>query len=156
MVFSKSFGYAVRGIIYLSLHQGTKSYIQSEEISTQLGIPRHFLSKVLKSLSQSGILNSNKGPSGGFSLNEGTLKTPLIKLVNVTKGLPDFSECALHLKKCNASNPCPMHAKVELLRQQMLEILISSRLEDLLREDTHSLLSSIQTEKGRSKFSVAS
>lgn len=143
MVFSKSFGYALRSIIYLSIHRNTKAYIQSEEISTNLEIPKHFMSKVLKSLAQSGILNSNKGPSGGFSLKEETLQTPLIKIIQVTKGLPDFTECALHMKKCNARKPCPIHFKVELLRQQMTEILNGNNISDLLQQDQEALLNSI-------------
>ncbi|RYF86429.1 MAG: transcriptional regulator, partial [Chitinophagaceae bacterium] len=50
MFFSKSFGYAVRGVLYIAFMQDAKQYVQAEEIAAQLLVPRHFVSKILKKL----------------------------------------------------------------------------------------------------------
>ena len=42
MIFSKSFGYAVRGVLYIALMQDEKRYVQVEEIASTLSVPRHF------------------------------------------------------------------------------------------------------------------
>jgi len=145
MVFSKSFSYAVRGILFLAIHQERKKYIQAEEIATALGTPRHFMGKILKGLAKEGVLNSNKGPSGGFAINEHTLTVPLIKLVLITKGLPDFNNCALQIRQCNKTNPCAMHDQVVTIREQMITMLSDVNINDLLSKDHESLMKTISS-----------
>lgn len=84
MIFSKSFGYALRGILYVALEEKQKKKVQLDEIAGKLGVPRYFLGKVMKRLVKEGILDSLKGPYGGFYLNENTLQTRLIQLVEIT------------------------------------------------------------------------
>lgn len=145
MVFSKSFSYSVRGILYLSMKQEGKKYIQAEEIANALGIPRHFMGKILKGLAKEGILNSNKGPSGGFSINESSLTVPLLRLVMITKGLPDFNKCALQIRQCNKSNPCAIHDQVAVIRNEMVSMLSGIHIADLLSKDHQLLLKTISS-----------
>ena len=70
MIFSKTFGYALRGVLYLSTINEDKPRVQLDEIAAKLSIPRHFLGKVMKKLVKEGVLSSMKGPFGGFSVNE--------------------------------------------------------------------------------------
>jgi Rrf2 family transcriptional regulator, iron-sulfur cluster assembly transcription factor len=65
MVFSKSFGYALRGVLYVTMAGEKKTMIQLEEVAHQLTVPKHFLAKVMKNLVKEGVLNSMKGPYGG-------------------------------------------------------------------------------------------
>jgi Rrf2 family transcriptional regulator, iron-sulfur cluster assembly transcription factor len=60
MIFSKSFGYAVRGVLYIVLMQAMKQYVQAKEIAEKLCIPRHFVSKILKKLVKACVLGSSK------------------------------------------------------------------------------------------------
>lgn len=143
MVFSKSFGYSVRGILYLALQQEGKKYVQSEEIANALGIPRHFMGKILKGLAREGILKSNKGPSGGFALNENTLNVPLMRLVLVTRGLPDLNKCALQIKTCDKSNPCAIHDQVSAIRNEMKSMLSGIKVIDLLSKGQENLMKMI-------------
>lgn len=143
MVFSKSFGYALRGILYISLKMEEQPRIQVEEIARQLGVPRHYLGKIMKQVVKEGILSSTKGPYGGFSVNENTLQTPLLSLVKVTDGLQQFSTCALSLRKCNASHPCPLHRDIEQNRNHLLGILSRTRIGDLLGADKTEFVRSI-------------
>src|SRR5678816_4528942 len=84
MVFSKSFGYAVRGVLYIAIMNGDRKRIQLDEIAEKLTVPRFFLGKIMRKMVKEGILESGKGKYGGFSMNENTLKTTLIKLIEIT------------------------------------------------------------------------
>jgi Rrf2 family protein len=114
------------------MKQESRKYIQAEEIAKALGTPRHFMGKILKGLAKEGILKSNKGPAGGFAMDEKTLEVPLIRLVQISRGLPDFSKCALHLDKCNKNNPCALHHQVTSIRTEMVNMLSGIRMADLL------------------------
>ena len=108
MIFSKSFGYALRGILYVAMMSDEKRKIRIDEMANRLSVPRHFLGKIMNRVVKTGILNSIKGPNGGFSLNETTLKTPLLTLLESIDGLEQFDGCVLRLRKCNVRFSLPI------------------------------------------------
>ncbi len=112
MIFSKSFGYAVRGVLYIALMQDEKKFVHVEEIARKLSVPRHFMGKILKRLVKENVINSSKGPMGGFTINERTLNVPLMELITIIDGMESFKSCVLRLKECNPDNPCPLHKQM--------------------------------------------
>lgn len=145
MIFSKSFGYAVRGVLYIALMQDEKHYVQVEEIAEKLAVPRHFMGKILKKLAKEKVLISIKGPSGGFTLNEQTLQMPLIDLVMITDGPQLFNTCVMRVKECNPANPCPMHVHMEQVRSNLKSILSETVTGDLLDTNKLEFIRSIST-----------
>ena len=145
MIFSKSFGYAVRGVLYIVLMQDTKKYVQAEEIAVQLGVPRHFVSKILKKLVKAGVLSSSKGKTGGFTVNEETAGFVLLRLFEITDGLNTFSLCSLRLQECNAATPCPLHTPMDNIKQQLRNTLAATTISDLLNTDKEDFIKSIAT-----------
>jgi len=143
MVFSKSFGYALRGILYVAMVSESKARVRLDEIAEQLTVPRHFLGKVMKNLVKEGVLSSLKGPYGGFCINDRTVETTLFKLVETTGEVEQLSTCVLRLRKCNAQYPCPMHRQVESLRKQWQRLISSTTIGDLLKKNQPDFIQSI-------------
>ncbi len=144
MFFSKSFGYALRGILYIAIKEEAKR-IQLDEISEQLNIPRHFLGKVMKKLVKNKILSSTKGPYGGFSLLHDTLDTPLIKILELTDGMTQFESCVLCLRNCNSHNPCPLHDSMMNIRTEMKQYMTDMKVEELIKGNKPGFIKSITT-----------
>jgi Rrf2 family transcriptional regulator, iron-sulfur cluster assembly transcription factor len=144
-MFSKSFGYALRGILYIALLQHEARNIQVDEIAERLALPRHFMSKILKNLAKHGILHSIKGPNGGFNINEHTMGTTVLTIVKITEGLAAFDNCVLRLHKCDAQNPCPLHQKIAESKETLRKELASTTIEDLVRTDKKDFIKSITT-----------
>src|SRR5262245_56326275 len=115
MILSKSFGYALRGTLYVAVMNETERRVRLEEIAERLAVPRHFLGKVMKRIVKAGILTSVKGPYGGFCINENTLQTTLMKLAEISGDSGWFDTCVLRLRKCDGLRPCPLHCEVEQL-----------------------------------------
>jgi Rrf2 family transcriptional regulator, iron-sulfur cluster assembly transcription factor len=145
MIFSKSFGYAVRGIIYIASRQNEKHFVQVEEISSNLEAPRHFMGKILKRLAKEGVLSSVKGPSGGFTINATTLSLPLINLIYITNDIASLNSCVLRFKECNGTNPCPMHFQMETIRKELKQMLTGTLIGDLLNPANKELIENINT-----------
>ena len=143
MILSKSFGYALRGILYVALMQDEKRKVQIEEIASQLSVPRHFLGKIMQQVVKAGLLQSTKGPYGGFSLTDTTLNSPIIRLLEVTDDMEQFNMCVLKLKTCNNNNPCPLHADMQEVRNNMLNIFRQTTVSDLLTDNKKSVIQSI-------------
>lgn len=145
MLFSKSFGYALRGILYITKLQDENRNIQVDEIATQLSVPRHFMGKVLKKLVKEKMLKSAKGPTGGFTLNSNTLYMSLWSLYEITDGHSTFKNCVLRLSECNAQNPCPLHCHLESVKNNLKHILITTNIEDLMDGDKKKFIKSLSS-----------
>lgn len=145
MIFSKSFGYAIRSILYVSMRGNEGRKIQTLEISKRLNIPHHFLGKIMQKLAEKGILESTKGPYGGFSMNNNSYNTPLLDILMITDGDELFHSCSLRLKRCNASQPCPMHSCVVDIRDQLKERLTSTTIASLQGDDLPDFIRSISS-----------
>lgn len=147
MFFSKSFGYAIRGILYLAIVQDKEEKVQVEEIALKLKAPKHFMAKILKKLVQQKIIGSTKGPSGGYMLLDHTLKIPLITIYKITDGLSLFNTCSLNFKECNPSNPCPIHKQISSIKTNILSTLTTTKLSDLLKKNQNNFLKSLTSSK---------
>jgi len=143
MFLSKSFGYALRGILYIAVMQDEKRKVQIDEIATKLSVPKHFLGKIMQQVVKAGLLKSTKGPYGGFYLAAETLNTPVIKLVEITDGTEQFSMCVLSFKYCNGLNPCPLHYEMEEVKKNYLNVFSKNTLGDLLKAGKSDLLKSL-------------
>lgn len=121
--------------------------MQVDEISVQLGVPRHFLGKILNRLVKEGLLQSVKGPYGGFALAPATLQTPLLKLVELTDGLGTFNNCVLRLHACNALTPCPLHHQVMDIKNNLQQMMMGTLVADLMIGDRTAFIRSIATEE---------
>jgi Rrf2 family protein len=147
MIFSKSFGYAVRGVLYIALMQDEKRFVQVEEIASRLSVPMHFMGKILKRMVKGNVIVSAKGPWGGFTVNENTLKTRLITLFEMTDGVGEFNKCVIRVEACDERNPCPLHFKMEAMRRGLEGVLSGTTLADLLQENKSELIKSISTNR---------
>ena len=143
MNLSKTFGYALRGILYVAKLKDENRKIQIDEIAGNLSIPKHFLGKIMQQIVKAGLLKSTKGPYGGFSLATETLSTPLIKLVEITDGLDQFRICALKLRYCDGKNPCPLHYEMEKIREKFLTVFAETNLGDLVKNNNHDFIKSL-------------
>jgi Rrf2 family protein len=134
VIFSKKCEYGLQAVLYLA-SQSDREVIPAEEIAYKLYIPKEFVSKILQSLTESGIVNSRKGKSGGFAIAKDPKKIKLIDIVAAIDGLSIFSSCVLGFPQCNPENPCPLHDKWGKLRSKAYSMLSDETL-DHFKEKT--------------------
>jgi Rrf2 family transcriptional regulator, iron-sulfur cluster assembly transcription factor len=143
MMFSKSFGYSVRGMLYIALMQDEKVRVHAEEVAGELGVPRPYMSKILKTMVKEGLLLSVKGPQGGFWASQRTLDTSLMEIFKMTDGLSYFNKCALRMDECSSKNPCPMHVHFEQVKSALRNRLEITTIGQLLTGNKADLIKSI-------------
>ncbi|WP_190295304.1 MULTISPECIES: RrF2 family transcriptional regulator [Mucilaginibacter] len=134
-IFSKTCEYAVRAVFFIAQQTADGSRVGIKEIAVNIDSPEHFLAKILQDLSKRGIIQSVKGPNGGFYLDAQNLSRPLSDVIEAVDGGGIFRDCGLGLKECSSKNPCPLHHDFLDVRnrlQNMLEsITIGQFNEDL-------------------------
>ena len=127
-MFSKACEYAIRAVLFISQksEHGNKTGIK--EISKGIDAPEPFLAKILQDLSRKGLVQSIKGPNGGFYLDEADKKNTLADIVRAVDGDDLFTGCGLGLKICSEKNPCPLHDEFKIIRKRIHSMLESSRV----------------------------
>ena len=134
VIFSKKCEYGMQAVLFLAAKE-TGSVVSAEKISQVLKIPREFISKILQSLRDSGIICSTKGKSGGFCLAKPASEIKLIDIVEAIDGLEMFNSCVIGFPECSPDTPCPVHDSWGALRTQAYEMLSNETL-DKLKEKT--------------------
>lgn len=127
-VFSKTCEYAMRAVFYIASSTVDGSKVGLKEIATEIDSPEPFLAKILQDLSRKGILDSAKGPNGGFYLDSKALKRPLSDVVSAVDGEQIFIGCGMGLKYCSEINPCPLHNEFKKVRNQLAKMLTSTTI----------------------------
>lgn len=130
MLLSRSSEYAIQALLYIA-KSGGKS-ILAREIANKQGLALPFLGKILQSLVKGGLLVSQKGRGGGFSLAIPPDKIKLIQVVNTIDGIEAFEGCVLGLPGCGGLNPCPVHDLWMETREQISNIFEYRTIAQLL------------------------
>ncbi len=130
--------YGIRAVIYLALNNKDNKKIGIKEISKELNIPTPFLGKILQLLAKNKILDSTKGPHGGFSLAKPAEKITLLNIIEIIDGLDLFHDCLIGLSTCSASAhddvQCPIHHKYVPINKQIYDLFNNETIEMLASE----------------------
>lgn len=132
MIFSKSSEYAIRAVMYLCLNAKDDHCFKVKDISSAIGSPEYYTSKVLQSLVRQKIIFSNKGPSGGFYIDKTSKSVKLYDLVIAVEGSGFFDKCLLGLNKCTEKNPCPLHLFFTEHRNALKQLFLKKSVSDIL------------------------
>ncbi len=133
-MFSKACEYGIRALIYISNRSLQNERASLKDIAAEIDSPESFTAKILQQLSRTEILESVKGPTGGFKISpEKSAKITLIDIVATIDGDKIFHGCGLGLKECNAKKPCPMHNHFMEVRNDLKTMLSSTTLLDLVK-----------------------
>lgn len=108
MLLSKSCVYGLRAALYLAA-KNDGEYHSLREMSEELEISFHFLTKILQQLTADGLMESYKGPNGGVKLSSKGKRATLFDMVVAIDGPGLFTQCALGLPGCGSQKPCPLH-----------------------------------------------
>ena len=85
MRISRSTGYALLAVGYIAKNQGKKTVL-SQDISKQYDIPLEYLLKILQQLVRANVLNSKRGPRGGFNLAKPPKKITMLQIIEAVEG----------------------------------------------------------------------
>ena len=130
MLFHKNVTYGIKAVLYLAgLEKGVIH--SSKEISNKLHIPKEYTSKILQSLTKSGIILSKRGHKGGFCLGKEPGKIRLVEIILELNDSANLELCLFGFPDCNLSSRCALHEPLEELIKQLHNIVHNYSIEDL-------------------------
>lgn len=105
---SRSAGYALRAVHHLA-HRSGDAPLSAGALARALDLPENYLSKLLHRLQQEGVVESRRGPGGGFWLAREAEEVALADVVGPFDDLTEGSRCLLGHPECSSDAPCPVH-----------------------------------------------
>jgi Rrf2 family iron-sulfur cluster assembly transcriptional regulator len=128
--------YAIRALVYLAIHSDEGKKIGIKKIADDLDIPSPFLGKILQSLAKQKILQSTKGPNGGFGISEAAQQVNLMEIIKIIDGDDLFDRCLVTNKSCTdlEGNPCTLHKHYEPIREEIKSMFSGHTIKGLATE----------------------
>ena len=129
---SKTCEYAIRALTFIAQQTKDGNKISIKDVAKGIDSPEYFIAKILQEMTRKDLLQSTKGPTGGFHLNETNLNNSLANIVKEFDGDKIFNGCALGLKQCSETSPCPLHDQFKGIRNNLKQLLESTTIRDLV------------------------
>jgi Rrf2 family protein len=129
-IFSKSCEYALQSMLYIA-RESKNQPILLRDISTELNIPYHFLSKVLQNLVRDRLVVSHRGINGGFFLGRSAEEISLFDIICAIEGKTFFESCILGFPKCSDEYPCPTHTQWKEAKSILLDVFQKKTVAEL-------------------------
>jgi Rrf2 family protein len=122
--------YAIRGMIYLAPHPvGEISSLR--DIGREQDIPESFLAKILQSLVHAGLVTSQRGARGGFTLARPAAEITAREIIEAVDGPISLNICVVRPEECHRSPGCRMHRVWIEAQERMMDVLGGVSLADL-------------------------
>lgn len=125
--------HAIRALAHLAEADGDE-YVGARSLAADIDAPPNYLSKLLKSLSYTGIVTSRKGKGGGFRLARPADQIRLLDVVEPIEHLSLQPECVFRRERCSADSPCPLHTRWAAVRGQLMEFLKDTTIADVVAD----------------------
>ncbi len=131
-MFSKACEYGIRASIYIAEQSLLNRKVSLKDVAQAIESPTAYTSKILQKLTRNSIINSDKGPTGGFSMDKEELeKVKLSSIVFAIDGENIYNGCGLGLKQCNEKKPCPVHNQFKVIRNELKKMLETTTVKSL-------------------------
>ncbi|HVT28894.1 MAG TPA: Rrf2 family transcriptional regulator [Lacipirellulaceae bacterium] len=106
---SQTAEYALRAIVYLADQQAARTTAQIAEATK---VPAGYLAKVMQSLSRAGLVRSQRGLNGGFTLARSAEEVSILAVVNSVDPIHRYPECPLGIAS-HGRSLCPLHHRLD-------------------------------------------
>ncbi|HRG52313.1 MAG TPA: Rrf2 family transcriptional regulator [Bacteroidia bacterium] len=131
-MFSKACEYGIRAVIYIAVQSNEGKRVSLKSIAKEINSPEAFTAKILQELVKNEIIDSVKGPSGGFEVEQKKMKDiKLSHIVSAIDGDRIYKGCGLGLKDCSETHPCPVHNKFRKIRTDLRNMLENTTVYEL-------------------------
>lgn len=120
--------YALRAVVFLASQPDR--YVNRSEISDATLVPHEYLLKVLNQLDAAEIVESRRGPGGGYRLRMSADELTSLEVVQAVDSIPRIKECPLGI--AGHEQLCLLHQLLDNAARRVEESFAETRISDLL------------------------
>jgi Rrf2 family protein len=131
-ILNQSASYALRAVLYIARHDGAQT---ADCMAEKLGVPRNYLGKILHQLVRANVLQSTRGPRGGFELVDAPAATSLEQVITPFQTDAEPSVCLLGNRKCDRRRPCAAHDRWEQMTTPVARFFAQTTVADMIESE---------------------
>lgn len=125
---------SIKAVVFLGSRLSTGARSSLKEVADHIGENEHTVGKLLQKLVKAELIQSAKGPTGGFYITPKQADQRVIQIVHAIDGDDLFKQCGLGLSRCSDKHPCPFHDDYKPIREQFRQLCHNSRVRELYEE----------------------
>ena len=129
---SQSAEYSLRAVMCLAA-QPAGTALTTQQIADRARIPAGYLAKILQTLGRHGIVTSQRGLNGGFSLAIAPDGLTLLAIVSAVETSRRITECPIG-NPDHAPNLCPLHRRLDAAAAGVERMLRETTVADVMAE----------------------
>ena len=122
--------YALRAVVCLGARSSGPQ--TNHQISEFTKVPAAYLSKVLQALCRAGIVASQRGLKGGYSLTRDMDEITLYEVVSALDPIKRIHTCPLKLPT-HSNELCPLHARLDGALKDMEDCFKSATVGEMVK-----------------------
>ena len=130
---SQTAEYALRAMVFMAAAEDSAHVTQ--EIAQRMQVPAGYLSKVLQSLSRAGLVTSQRGLGGGFTLAKPARDISIYEVIQAVDPVQRIRVCPLKLT-VHSVHLCPLHKRLDDAMAVVEKSFRATALSELLGEKT--------------------
>ncbi len=125
--------YGIRAAIHLAAHP--TELVKANDIAEEMEIPLGVLHQVLNGLQRGGLLLSQTGRTGGYSLSRPAEDITVLDVIEALEGPMGLGECALRGGPCHWEEVCALHEVWSACREAFCDGLRGHTVADVAAND---------------------
>lgn len=134
---SKKTKYAINALVFLAKESKDGEPVQISRISESEHIPRKFLEAILLELRHAGMLNSRKGKTGGYYLQQTPEQINIADVMRLFDGPIALLPCVAYkyyerCEECRDEETCGIRAVFSEVRSKTVQMLKSATLAEIV------------------------
>jgi Rrf2 family transcriptional regulator, iron-sulfur cluster assembly transcription factor len=125
--------YGVLGLMCLA-RRPVGSVVMIDEVSREERIPKSFAAKIFQSLAKGGLVKSNRGTGGGFTLMKKAGEITVLEVIEAIEGKIALQRCLSEDEpKCEHFGGCALCGLFEQAQDRVKEVFSRTTLADLMK-----------------------
>lgn len=116
--------------------ESSTAVLTAKDLAAQTHLPLPTVGKLLKTLSRSELLHSQRGLNGGYRLAKGPADITIAEIISVMEGPIGITECSIG-QPCDLTGQCPVQPNWQKINRAIRSALEGLTLEEMSHSSSH-------------------
>ena len=111
----------------------------AKDLVAKLNISDKYLRRLMTKLSKSGFIKSVQGREGGYRFVQPIEQIYVSQIIDAVDGLDKYMGCILGFGDCSDENPCALHKKWVLVREEIMNLFKTTSIAEMAKKDVRKI-----------------
>ena len=131
---TKKADYGLMAMKHLA-ERGRGEACSAKDVADAYGIPQEALAKILQRLVKAGLLNSQHGTNGGYTLARAASKISAFEVIRAIDGPLFITSCVTVRGECGQTDRCTIREPLRRVNQSIEDVLRRITISEMREED---------------------